>query len=140
MSQRWLDLLTGEGYRPRVQANERDPGRMRLLFESAGEAHYLYLHDEDPGFFRLSLRFRLGDRPAPDFALLAAANEQNREAKATKVTVDLEGRSACFDIEGFVEAPPPAALLERMLGQCAFAADRFFARLDGSAGPAPLAC
>ncbi len=143
LSQRWLELLTGEGYQPRHQTSVQDPGKTRLLFQSGGEPHFLYLDEEDPRFFRLSLRFGLGDRAASDLALLAAANEQGRSTKATKVTVDLEDRCAFFEVEGFVEAPPSAAIFERMVGQCRYAADRFFARLDRPvrpARPAPLPC
>jgi hypothetical protein len=139
LSQRWLDLLAAEGYRPQLHTNDLEPSRTRLYFKSAGEPHFLYLDARDPLFFQLSLKFRLADDDAPDFALLAAANERNRLTKATKVSVDLQGREACFDVEGFLDGPPSGAVLERMISQCRLAADRFFALLRRSGRPVPLA-
>ena len=49
---------------------------------------------------------------APDFAVLAAANEENHEAKVAKLTV------------------------ERTVDQCRYSADRFFDRLKASASTA----
>jgi hypothetical protein len=71
--------------------------------------------------------------------LLQAANEENRRAKAAKVTVDLEDRSAWFNVEGFGEEPPSPAMFERMVRQCSYAADHFFSQLRRSTGPVPLA-
>ena len=60
-----------------------------------------------------TLCYRLGTYAmAPDFAVLAAANEENHEAKVAKLTV------------------------ERTVDQCRYSADRFFDRLKASASTA----
>jgi hypothetical protein len=140
LRERWMDLLGEDGFRPHLEANEQEPARCRIAFKSEGARYELYLDDRDPTFFNLSLAYVLGKHAsAPDFAVLAAANDESRRAKATKVTVDLEERYATFSIEGFSEAPPSTEVFERMIGQCSSSADCFFKRLSESSRPVPLA-
>jgi len=139
-AQRWMDLLGEDGFRPRLEVNDEHPEQMRICFKSEGTKYLLFLDERDATFFNLSLSYNLGEvAGAGDYALLNAANEENRHAKGTKVTVDLEGRSAYFNIEGFGEAPPSSALFERMVGQCGYSADRFFSRLRETTKPVSLA-
>ncbi len=137
---RWMDLLGEDGYRPHLEEDDDEPERFRIVFKSEGVRHVVYLHDKDPAFFNLSLTYRLGDyATAPDFALLAAANAENWEAKVTKVTVNLEARSAFFSFEGFCDELPSSELLGRMIRQASYSADRYFKRLKYSAKPVMLA-
>ena len=84
--------------------------------EKALRERWMDLLGEDGFRPHLTVCYRLGTYAmAPDFAVLAAANEENHEAKVAKLTV------------------------ERMVDQCRYSADRFFNRLKGSARPMPLA-
>ena len=140
LRERWMDLLGEDGFRPHLEVNDEEPERCRIAFKSEGVKHLLYLDDRDPNFFTLSLWYVLGKHAAaPDLALLAAANDESRRAKVTKVTVDLDDRSATFNIEGFSEALPSTELFERMVNQCSYSADRFFKRLSEAGRPVPLA-
>jgi hypothetical protein len=140
LKQRWMDLLAEEGYRPHLEEDETDPGRSNIAFKAEGVRFILYLHDRDPAFYNLTLTYRLGSyATTPDFALLAAANEENWEAKVAKAIVSLQNRSASFNIEVFGEELPSVAVLERMIRQLDESADRFFSRLKESAKPVVLA-
>jgi hypothetical protein len=140
LKQRWMDLFAEEGYRPHLEEDETDPERSSIAFKAEGVQFTLYLHDRDPGFYNLSLTYRLGNyTTTPDFALLAAANEENWEAKVTKAIISLQNRSASFNIEAFSEELPSVAVLERMIKQLDESADRFFGRLKESAKPVVLA-
>ncbi len=139
-AQRWMDLLGEDGFRPRLEVNDEHPEQLCIYFKSEGTKYLLFLDDRDATFFNLSLCYNLGEvAGAGDFALLNAANEENRHAKGTKVTVDLEDRVAYFNIEGFGEAPPSPEMFERMVGQCSYSADCFFSTLRKSTKPVPLA-
>jgi hypothetical protein len=139
LAQRWMDLLGEDGYRPRLELNQEEPERSRIFFKSEGTKFNLYLDDRDPTFFNLSLSYVLGDHSgASDLVLLGAANEENRRAKVTKVTLDLDERSACFSMEGFGEEVPSEAMFERMVRQCSNSADRFFTRLREAKRPVTL--
>jgi hypothetical protein len=141
MREGWIDLLAEDGFRPRLEVNDEEPERCRIAFKAEGLTYHLYLDDRDLGFSNLTLCYRLGTyATAPDFAVLAAANDENHEAKAAKVTVDLTDRSITVSIETFSEVFPTTTVLERMVNQCRYSADRFFNRLKDSARPLPLAC
>jgi hypothetical protein len=138
-SQRWMDRLASEGYRPRLETNEANPGLRRLAFKLEGTLHRLYIDDGDPAFFKLALSYLLGDDAnTSSLALLQAANEVNTSTKGTKVTVDFEEGEAFFVIEWFGEELPTTETFARMLSHCSFAAKRFFTRLRESPRPALL--
>ena len=140
LRERWMDLLGEDGFRPHLEVNVEEPAQCRIAFKSEGVKYLLYLDDRDPTFFTLSVGYVLGNHAsAPDFAVLAAANDESKQAKVTKVTVDLEDRSASFNIEGFSEALPSTEVFGRMVGQCSYSADRFFRRLSESSRSVPLA-
>jgi hypothetical protein len=140
MRERWSDLLAEDGFRPHLEVNDEEPERCRIAFKSEGLTYHLYLDDRDQGFSNLTLCYRLGlYATVPDFAVLAAANEENHQAKAAKMTVDLSDRSVTVSIETFSEVLPSTTVLERMVDQCRYSADRFFNRLKESARPLPLA-
>ncbi len=137
LRERWMDLLGEDGFRPHLEVNDEEPAQCRIAFKSEGVKYLLYLDDRDPTFFTLSVGYVLGNHAsAPDFAVLAAANDESKQAK---VTLDLEDRSASFNIEGFSEALPSTEVFERMVGQCSYSADRFFGRLSESSRSVPLA-
>ena len=138
-SQRWMDRLSEEGYRPRLELNDLNPSMCRLAFMLEGTLHRLYLDDTDPAFFKLSLSYLLGDDAnTSSLALLQAANEVNSSTKGTKVTVNLEEQAAYFVIEAFGKELPTTETLARMLSHCSFAARRFFTRLRETPAPALL--
>jgi hypothetical protein len=140
LRERWMDLLGEDGYRPHLELNDDEPAHCRIAFKSEGVKLLLYLDDKDPTFFNLTLTYVLGKFAfAPDFALLAAANQECKRSKGTKVMVDLEDRSASFHIEAFGEELPTTAMFERMVEQCSYSADGFFQRLAESARPVTLA-
>lgn len=140
MRERWMDLLAEDGFRPRMEINDEEPERCRIAFKAEGLTYHLYLQESDQFFFNLTLCYRLGlYATVPDFAVLAAANEENHEAKVSKLTVNLEDRSVTVAMEGFCEVLPSTTILERMVDQCRYSADRFFNRIKASAKPLPLA-
>jgi len=132
-SQRWMDRLSEEGYRPRLELNDRTPSVCRLAFMLEGTLHWLYLDDTDQAFFKLSLCYLLGDDgKTSSLALLQAANEVNTSTKGTKVTVDFEGQATYFVVEAFGKELPTMETFARMLSHCSFAARRYFTRLRES--------
>jgi len=135
LRQRWLDFLAEEGYRPHLEVNDEHPERARLAFKVEGVRYVLYLDDKDPTFFNLVLSYRLGDLTDEPEILLEAANALTRQTKGTKVWVDQEDRSAFFNYEWFAEELPSAALFERLVSQCGYAADGFFAKAREMAKP-----
>lgn len=140
MRERWMDLLAEDGFRPRMEVNDEEPERCRIAFKAEGLTYHLYLQDADKSFFNLTLCYRLGVyATAPDFAVLAAANDENYEAKVAKLTVNLQDRSVTIGMEGFCEVLPTTTILERMVDQCRCSADRFFNRLKDAAKPLTLA-
>jgi hypothetical protein len=139
-AQRWMDLLGEDGFRPRLEVNGEEPERSCIAFRAEGLTYHLYLHEGDRTFFNFTLCYRLGTYAmAPDFAVLAAANEENFEAKVAKLTVNLQDRSVTVAIEGFCDVLPTTKVLERMVDQCRHSADRFFNRLKDTGRPVPLA-
>ena len=140
MRERWMDLLGEDGFRPHLEVNDEEPERCRIAFRAEGLTYHLYLHNGDTTFFNFTLCYRLGTYAmAPDFAVLAAANEENHEAKVAKLTVNLQDRSVTIGMEGFCEVLPTTTILERMVDQCRYSADRFFNRVKSSARTMPLA-
>jgi hypothetical protein len=140
LAQRWMDLFGEEGYRPHLELHDEHPERSRICFKAEGIKYLLYLDEKDPTFFNLSLSYELGlHAGVPDFLLLKAAGDESRETKGTKVNVDLEERSASFNLEWFSEALPTPKMLERMVRQLVYSSDRFFTRLRGAKRPVVLA-
>jgi hypothetical protein len=139
LADRYLELLANEGYRPKLERHPEQPHLARVEFKAEGAKFNVFLDEEDPGFFQLSLAFDLGARNLDDTALLAAANHLNDEMKAVKVTVDRDANLARFHYEAFVEGPPSSEILERSMFQLRRASDDFFERIRSVEAPTALA-
>ncbi len=139
LADRNLELLAEEGYRPRLERHPEQPHLARVEFRAQGAKFSIFLDEEDPGFFQLSLAFDLGARSLGATALLAAANHLNDQVKAVKATVDRDANVARFHYEAFVEGPPSSEVLDRSMFQLRRASDDFFERIRSVEAPTALA-
>ncbi len=128
LAQRWNDLLSEEGYRPRLEPIPDEPGRAMIFFKEGGVRRRLVLDEADAVFYNFALGYDLDDGLPGGAVLLEIANALNTELKAVKVTVDLEGRTANFAVEGFGVELPDGAVLARIFAQGRHASDVFFER------------
>lgn len=123
LASRYVDLLSEEGYRPRIASE--DEGPTVIHFKSDGEAFLLLVEDEDPSFFHLASAYDLGDVDLA--AAMSRANDLSEELKGVKVTVWAPDRSLRLHVEAFLDEPPVSlAVLERGLGAIRNAAHKFF--------------
>jgi hypothetical protein len=139
LADRYLELLAEEGYRPRLERHPEQAHLSRIEFKVEGVKFNVFLDEEDPAFFQLSLAFDLGARSFGDTALLAAANHLNDEMKAVKATIDRDANVARFHYEAFVEGPPSSEILGRSMFQLRRASDDFFERIRPVEAPTALA-
>lgn len=134
-AKRWMDFLAEEGYRPALDVNPEQPRHSALAFMCEGRRLLLFVHEDDPSYFQLTLAYDTQGLAADDVALLRAANTVNDDAKVVKVIVDRDHGAAYFQIEAFADALPSPAVLRRSLSQLRHAADAFFERLPAFSRP-----
>jgi hypothetical protein len=122
LAARYLDLLSDEGYRPKLeQTGERTS---RLAFKAEGRKFVLLVDDDDEAFFALGLAYGLGEFDAA--AATSRANEVNDQLKVVKAIVSAQDRCVRFLVEMFLEAPATMPLLERSMSALRNAAASFF--------------
>jgi len=133
----YLDVLAGEGYRPKVDDEGVDETSSPILFKKEGTTFVLFAYEDDPEYFRMGLSFKLGQGPHDAASLAEVANDLNDRWKGVKTVLDLEESRVRFAVETFLTGQKVSgALLERSTHALRCAADDFFgarrppARLD----------
>jgi hypothetical protein len=110
LAARYLDLLSEEGYRPKVeQIGERTS---RLAFKEEGRKYVLLVDEDDEAFFALGLAYGVGEIDAA--AATSRANEVNDQLKVVKAIVSAQDGCVRFLVEVFLEAPATMPLVERL--------------------------
>ena len=123
LATRYLDLLSEEGYRPKL--DESDPRHAVITFKAEGKSVLLFIDEDDESFLHLGVAFDLGNLDGA--AALDQANQVNEELKVVKVTICLPDRAVRFNVEVFLEKGPAGmALLQRGIGALRSAVARFF--------------
>jgi hypothetical protein len=124
LAARYLELLSDEGYRPKLDDTEAGDRNPVIRFKSEGQKFVVLVDEDDEGFFALGLSYELGD-----VDLVTAkdrANELNEQLKAVKVIVSADDRCVRCHVEAFLDAPATVPVLERSIGALRNAAASFF--------------
>ena len=122
LATRYLDLLSEEGYRPKLGPTHGCPV---ITFKHEGDEFLLFVDEDHETFFHLGIAYDLGPIDVP--TALDRANQLNEELKVVKVTIAAEDRSVRFHVEAFLDqAPARMEQVERSLGALSNAAERFF--------------
>ncbi len=120
----YVDLLTEEGYRPKVIPSDDNHSVVR--FKAEGTAFLLFADEDDEGFFHLATGYGLGDDVVDLAGFVSRANDVNSDLKAVKVTVHPAERSVRFHVEAFLDAPATLPVIQRSIGALRNAARAYF--------------
>lgn len=122
LAERYFDLLSEEGYRPKLEPT--GDRTSTVAFKAEGQAFVLLVDEDDEDFFAIGLAYGLGDvDPA---AAMNRAHELIDQLKVVKVVVAPETRGVRFLVEVFLEAPATMRLVDRALAALRNTARAFF--------------
>ena len=125
VAQKYLELLSTEGYRPDLEGDEGSP---RIVFKAEGASFRMILDEEDPEFFGLTLGY--GVPEGHEFGRLTGlANELNDRWKVVKATIHPDGDAVRFAFEIFTGDAVSPGLLERAIRALRLVAEEFFEEL-----------
>ena len=121
VTNRYLELLADEGYRPKVVDDEAT----EIEFKAERLRYRLVLDPKDPEFVAVTLSYRI-DEGHPLEQLFALANDFNQRIKVVKTLVHPAGELVRFAFEALSRDPLPPELLERALGFLRSTSDEYF--------------
>jgi hypothetical protein len=121
VTERYVELLAGEGYRPKVDEDDAT----EIEFKVERVRFRMIVDPSDDQFVAISLAYRIEAGHAVE-QLLAVANEMNRRIKVVKVLVQPDASAVRFSYETLVRGTLDPDLLERAISFLRGTSDEYF--------------